>query len=53
VTFLLASAEPPDLAGGRYAAPAWLILVVAGVVAALAVTTLIVRFRRRAERDKR
>jgi hypothetical protein len=51
VTVLLARAEP-DLAAGRYSAPAWLILTVAGVVAVFAAAYLYFRFRR-AGGDKR
>lgn len=51
VIHLLAKA-PPDLAGGRVGSPPWLILVVAFAVAALAVGTLVMRFRR-APKDKR
>ncbi|MFT3764534.1 MAG: hypothetical protein QM820_03305 [Minicystis sp.] len=43
---LLLAADPPDLARGRVAAPAWLILTVAGVVLAFAVGYLVLRFRR-------
>jgi len=52
VNHLLAAVDPPDLARGRYPAPAWLILTVAGVVAALAVGYLLARFRR-VDKDKR
>jgi hypothetical protein len=40
--------EPPPagLAAGRYAAPAWLIWLVAGLTAALAVGLLVLRARR-------
>ncbi|APR86519.1 Hypothetical protein A7982_11868 [Minicystis rosea] len=51
MTHLLAKA-PPELAGGRLASPAWLILMVGGVVAALSVAYLVLRFRR-AQKDKR
>jgi hypothetical protein len=47
----LFAADAPDLAGGRYAAPAWLILAVAAVVAVFAAVYLTLRFRR-SERDK-
>lgn len=52
---LLAAAQP-DLAGGRYAAPAWVIVAAAVIVAALAAAAIIVRFRaprRSDEKDKR
>lgn len=51
MSVLVARAEP-DLAAGRYYAPAWVILTIGGVVAAFAVGYLFFRFRRRAERDK-
>lgn len=52
MTVLVARAEP-DLAAGRYSAPPWLILTVAGVVAVFAAGYLYFRFRRRAGNDKR
>ena len=43
-----------DLAGGRYAAPAWVILSAGGAVAAGAAVYLVLRVRRaRAEGEKR
>jgi hypothetical protein len=51
VLYLLA-VDPPELAGGRWAAPGWLIVVVAAVTAAFAVVYLYLRFRG-SERDKR
>lgn len=52
MTVLFARAEP-DLAAGRFSAPAWLILTLAGVVAAFAAGYLYLRFRSRAGGDKR
>lgn len=42
----------PDLAAGRYPAPAWLILVATGVVVAFVIVFLVMRFRR-ADEDER
>ena len=39
-------ADPPELAGGRYAAPAWVILSLGGAVVAGAVVYLALRLRR-------
>lgn len=44
--------NPPELAKGRYAAPAWLILAAGAVVMVFAVVYLVLRFRR-ADKDKR
>jgi hypothetical protein len=49
VRFLLAI--PTELAGGRYAAPAWFILGLGAIVVAGAVFALALRFRR-APRDE-
>jgi hypothetical protein len=48
VLYLLA-ADPPELAGGRWAAPDWLIVGLAGLTAAFAVVYLVLRFRKRGE----
>ena len=40
---LILSADPPDLSGGRYPAPGWVILVLGGVVAVGAAVYLAVR----------
>jgi hypothetical protein len=50
---ILASALTPELTGGRYPAPAWLILTLGGVVIAAAIAYLVIRFRRRADKDRR
>jgi hypothetical protein len=47
----LVLAIPTELSGGRYAAPAWAILTLGGVVIASAAVYLGVRWRR--GRDKR
>jgi hypothetical protein len=49
VTVLFARAEP-DLAAGRYSAPSWLILALAGVVAVFAAAYLYFRFRARGDK---
>lgn len=38
--------DPPELAKGRWAAPAWLILAAGAVVIVFAVVYLVLRFRR-------
>ena len=43
---LLLSQGPPDLAGGRYAAPAWIILSLGAAVVAGAAVFLVLRLRR-------
>ena len=52
---MLLAQGPPELAGGRYAAPAWVILSLGGAVAVGAAVYLALRFRRTARkaRDKR
>ena len=51
---LLLAQGPPELAGGRYAAPAWVILTLGFAVAAGAFVYVALRLRRlRAGRDKR
>lgn len=42
---LLVAVNPPDLARGRYAAPAWVIMTVGGLVLAVAVALLVMRLR--------
>jgi hypothetical protein len=49
---LLFSGEPPELAGGRYPAPAWVILVLGGLVAAGAAVYLAVRLLRGAKEKR-
>jgi hypothetical protein len=49
---LLVAVDPPDLAKGRYAAPAWLILTVGGLVLAVAVALLAVRLRSAKKGDR-
>jgi hypothetical protein len=49
---LLLSGDPPELSGGRYAAPAWAILGLGGLVAVGAAVYLAVRFLR-AGKEKR
>lgn len=49
----LFAAAPPELAAGRYPAPSWVILTVAGVVLAFTVVALYLRFRRRADKGER
>jgi hypothetical protein len=43
---LLVLAIPTELAGGRYAVPAWVILALGGIVVASAAIVLALRFRR-------
>jgi hypothetical protein len=49
---LLLLGSAPDLAHGRYPAPAWLILLATGVVVAFIVVLLVMRFRRSDKDDR-
>lgn len=51
MNLILVADEPPPagLSGGRYPAPAWAILTIAGVVIAGAVAFLVIRSRRKAK----